>query len=361
MGRIATLQNARDVGRGHGRAGGAGPAEARRRDERARARARARRRRARGSARARRRGGVARRRAARARATTPARAPPRRARARKRSGARREALQSERDSLAGRRASLEEMVATHSAFDEGVRALLRPAGSDSRCSASWPTRSRPAPTHERAVEAFLGDRLQAVLVPDAAQALVGIRWLQSLERRPRRLPAAGLGPHQERLRAAAADRAAGAEGARAAFGLLSGVGPARRAHPRLAARRDRGRDARGRARGRLAPRPAGRRHPRRRDAARRARRGRSRREGPARAAARGQGSGRAPGADRVTPRRPCAPRRPRRLARATGRRAEARALDERIHAAEKELVAVAPRARGRRRGARPTRLVSRRP
>ncbi|HZO08010.1 MAG TPA: hypothetical protein VFC77_01420, partial [Myxococcota bacterium] len=33
--------------------------------------------------------------------------------------------------------------------------------------------------HERAVEAFLGDRLQAVLVPDAEQALRGIRWLQS--------------------------------------------------------------------------------------------------------------------------------------------------------------------------------------
>src|SRR5262249_42589134 len=35
-----------------------------------------------------------------------------------------EGHQSERDGLAGRRASLEEMVATHSAFDEGVRALL---------------------------------------------------------------------------------------------------------------------------------------------------------------------------------------------------------------------------------------------
>ena len=39
-----------------------------------------------------------------------------------------DALQSERDGLAGRLASLEEMVATHSAFDEGVRALLSPAG-----------------------------------------------------------------------------------------------------------------------------------------------------------------------------------------------------------------------------------------
>jgi chromosome segregation protein len=33
--------------------------------------------------------------------------------------------------------------------------------------------------HERAVEAFLGDRLQAVIVPDAEQARRGIRWLQS--------------------------------------------------------------------------------------------------------------------------------------------------------------------------------------
>ena len=31
---------------------------------------------------------------------------------------------------------------------------------------------------ERAVEAFLGDRLQAVLVPDASHAVHGVRWLQ---------------------------------------------------------------------------------------------------------------------------------------------------------------------------------------
>ncbi len=89
-----------------------------------------------------------------------------------------DALQSERDSLAGRRASLEEMVATHSAFDEGVRALLaRPEGLEvfGVVADALETGS----DHERAVEAFLGDRLQAVLVPDAAQALVGIRWLQS--------------------------------------------------------------------------------------------------------------------------------------------------------------------------------------
>ncbi len=89
-----------------------------------------------------------------------------------------DALQSERDGLAGRRASLEEMVATHSAFDEGVRALLaRPEGLDviGVVADALETGSE----HERAVEAFLGDRLQAVLVPDGAQALRGIRWLQS--------------------------------------------------------------------------------------------------------------------------------------------------------------------------------------
>jgi chromosome segregation protein len=89
-----------------------------------------------------------------------------------------DAVQSERDSLAGRRASLEEMVATHSAFDEGVRALLgRPEGLEviGVVADALETGSE----HERAVEAFLGDRLQAVLVPDAEEARRGIRWLQS--------------------------------------------------------------------------------------------------------------------------------------------------------------------------------------
>jgi chromosome segregation protein len=97
-----------------------------------------------------------------------------------------EALQSERDSLAGRRASLDEIVATHAAFDEGVRALL------GRFAPQAPTALPESvevlgvvadavdtgPDHERAVEAFLGDRLQAVLVHDAEQARRGIRWLQ---------------------------------------------------------------------------------------------------------------------------------------------------------------------------------------
>ena len=89
-----------------------------------------------------------------------------------------ETLQSERDGLAGRLASLEEMVATHSAFDEGVRALLAgPEGVEvlGVVADALETGSE----HERALEAFLGDRLQAVVVPDSEAARRGIRWLQS--------------------------------------------------------------------------------------------------------------------------------------------------------------------------------------
>lgn len=89
-----------------------------------------------------------------------------------------EALQSESDSLAGRRASLEEMVDTHSAFDEGVRALLEKP-EDIEVLGVVADTLETASEYERPVEAFLGDRLQAVLVPDADQALRGIRWLQA--------------------------------------------------------------------------------------------------------------------------------------------------------------------------------------
>ena len=88
-----------------------------------------------------------------------------------------EARQSERDSLAGRLASLEEMVANHSAFDEGVRALLqRPAGLEVVGVLADALETDSA--YERAVESFLGDRLQAVLVPGPEQALAGVRLLQ---------------------------------------------------------------------------------------------------------------------------------------------------------------------------------------
>ncbi len=89
-----------------------------------------------------------------------------------------ETLQSERDGIAGRRESLEEMVDTHSAFDEGVRALLeQPEGLDVEGVVADTLEVESE--YERPVEAFLGDRLQAVLVSDAAQALRGIRWLQA--------------------------------------------------------------------------------------------------------------------------------------------------------------------------------------
>jgi len=87
-----------------------------------------------------------------------------------------ESLQSERDGLAGRLSSLEEMVATHSAFDEGVRALLeRPEGIEVLGVVADFVETEKA--HERAVEAFMGDRLQAILTPDAASAIRGIRYL----------------------------------------------------------------------------------------------------------------------------------------------------------------------------------------
>ena len=76
-----------------------------------------------------------------------------------------------------RLATLEEMVATHSAFDEGVRALLAgPEGIEVLGVVADAVETDSA--YERAVEAFLGDRLQAVLTPDAFHALRGIRYLQ---------------------------------------------------------------------------------------------------------------------------------------------------------------------------------------
>lgn len=93
-----------------------------------------------------------------------------------------EALQSERDSLAGRLASLEEIVATHSMFDEGVRMLLTRRDNG---DATAPTilgvvadSVETDSTHERALEAFLGNRLQALLTPDADHALCGVRYLE---------------------------------------------------------------------------------------------------------------------------------------------------------------------------------------
>jgi chromosome segregation protein len=89
-------------------------------------------------------------------------------------------LQSERDGLGGRLSSLVEIVSTHSAFDEGVRALLaRPEGFEPLAVVADLVETESA--HERAVEAFLTDRLQAVVVSDAAQAARGLRYLESTE------------------------------------------------------------------------------------------------------------------------------------------------------------------------------------
>jgi chromosome segregation protein len=91
-----------------------------------------------------------------------------------------EALQSERDALAGRLASLQEMVATHAAFDEGVRALLeRPDGVEVLGVAADFVDTEPV--YERAAEAFLGSRLQAVLVRDGAMAVRAVRHLEGSE------------------------------------------------------------------------------------------------------------------------------------------------------------------------------------
>jgi chromosome segregation protein len=85
--------------------------------------------------------------------------------------------QSERDALTGRLSSLEDIVATHSAFDEGVRALLgRPDGIEVVGVVADAVEAESE--YERAVEAYLGDRLQAILVPDVAHARRGIAWLQ---------------------------------------------------------------------------------------------------------------------------------------------------------------------------------------
>jgi chromosome segregation protein len=89
-----------------------------------------------------------------------------------------ETLQSERDGLSGRLSSLEEMVATHSAFDEGVRALLaRPEGLAAEGVVADVVETDK--DHERAVESFIGDRLQAVIVPDADEVLKGVEYLKS--------------------------------------------------------------------------------------------------------------------------------------------------------------------------------------
>jgi chromosome segregation protein len=89
-----------------------------------------------------------------------------------------DALAAESAGLAGRIASLEEIVATHAAFDEGVRAVLaRHEGFEVLGVVADAIDADSS--HERAVEAFLGDRLQAILTPDAGHAVRGIRHLEA--------------------------------------------------------------------------------------------------------------------------------------------------------------------------------------
>jgi chromosome segregation protein len=87
-----------------------------------------------------------------------------------------DALHRERDQLAGRRASLEELVATHGAFDAGVRALL-----DDRAASGvlgvLADAIEVGPQYEKAVEGFLGDALQALVVPNAEIARAGVARL----------------------------------------------------------------------------------------------------------------------------------------------------------------------------------------
>ena len=83
----------------------------------------------------------------------------------------------ERDGIAGRLESLEEIVATHAAFDEGVRQLLDgPEGMEvlGVVADCVETSSQ----YEAAVESFLGDRLQAVITSDTANAVTGIKALR---------------------------------------------------------------------------------------------------------------------------------------------------------------------------------------
>ena len=85
-------------------------------------------------------------------------------------------LHRERDQLAGRRVSLEELVATHGAFDAGVRALLDDRAT-SLVQGVLADTIEVAPEHEKAVEGFLGDALQALVVPDAETARAGVARL----------------------------------------------------------------------------------------------------------------------------------------------------------------------------------------
>ena len=177
LGRIAAFQNASTLGLGNGRTRRGRPPEARRGVGRAAARAGCVPRHP-GSRRAPRPHGRGEpRRSACASERAPPTGPARRGERGEARAREAEALQAEASSLHGRIASLNEIIETHAAFDEGVRTLLsRPEGLEVAGVVADAVDTDKA--YERALEAFVGDRLQAVLVPDAAQALRGIRYLQ---------------------------------------------------------------------------------------------------------------------------------------------------------------------------------------
>src|SRR5262249_26769353 len=159
--------------------------------------------------------------------------------------------------------SLEEMVATYSAFDEGVRALLQPAsGEEHSCAVLGVVADtlEADPQYERAVEAFLGERLQYVLTFTAEEAVRHLRYLETTAGGgprhvlPRAEGAAGGGG--QAARAPGGGGGGRAVGARAAERVLPRQRAARGGHPRRAARRAGGGHAAGRARAGPPPRSA---------------------------------------------------------------------------------------------------------
>ena len=250
-----------------------------------------------------------------------------------------EAMQSERDSLAGRLASLQEMVATHSAFDEGVRALLqKPEGLEvlGVVADAMETDS----DHERAVEAFMGDRLQAVLTPDAATAIRGIRYL--------RASGAGRGTflplrsarHEFNCECLREVQRAEPRVKALLSDLYRVSGPYALRGPRLASERPGVCVSRGRPRRAVAPAGHPVRDALRRDDPRLHGRGWPRGQGPAGAPARDPRAHGAPGRDRAGSRRRRAVGQAEQAGIAESAFAEARGLEGRIHSAEKELVAI---------------------
>ena len=344
LARMAALQNARESVAGSAERARRRPPEAGRGDGGAGARAgRAWTSCATARERRRRRGRGARSRALAAqRAEAAGRGGRRRARPPSARGARPTRAQSERDGLAGRLSSLEEIVATHSAFDEGVRALLaRPDGHRGRW-AWWRTRWRPTPQYERAVEALSrrppAGACSCRTPPTPCAASRGWR-----SRAPAAAPSCPWPPRARATSARSLRDVARVEPARAGCScdLFRVTGPHAERHPRARCptrwwwRRWSRRWTSSSRRGPVScVTLAG------ETAARLDGRGRPRGEGPARPAPRDQGGAGAPGGARGARSPSLRQRAQEHAAAAEVATAEARALEERIHGAEKDLVAI---------------------